>query len=151
MDIYAKAGTRVMFLGRNGYAIDQELAQKHGLVSGNLYTVELTEVSSWHTDVFLTEVPGVGFNSAMFGDEQGYDPGDALVGGTIGPEGIFGPDGKPVDPEKMRSGPAQTGGGVMERTAQEVGESPTLDLIGLLQRKADRHKAALARGYPVSL
>lgn len=33
---------------------------------GETYTVEKTEVHSWHTKVFLKEFPGVEFNSAWF-------------------------------------------------------------------------------------
>ena len=40
-------------------------ARKH-LTEGEEYTVERTEVSSCHTDVYLEEIPGVAFNSVMF-------------------------------------------------------------------------------------
>lgn len=33
---------------------------------GETYTIEKTEVHSWHTKVFLKEFPGVEFNSAWF-------------------------------------------------------------------------------------
>lgn len=33
---------------------------------GETYTIERTEVHSWHTKVFLKEFPGVEFNSVWF-------------------------------------------------------------------------------------
>lgn len=69
MNIYAKEGDKVVFLGS-----DKEV-NKWGscdspnglLVIGNAYTVSHTEVHSDHTKVFLKEVNG-GFNSVLFDD-----------------------------------------------------------------------------------
>ena len=69
MNIYAKEGDKVVFLGS-----DEEI-NKWGncdnpnnlLVIGDTYTVDYTEVHSWHTKVFLKEVTG-NFNSNLFDD-----------------------------------------------------------------------------------
>ena len=66
MDIYAKKGTKIKFTNpNNGRAHDQETAKKH-LTVGHDYTVKATDVSDWHTDVFIKEIPGVAFNVVMF-------------------------------------------------------------------------------------
>jgi hypothetical protein len=66
MDIYAKEGTKVIFANPTwGYQFDQKMAAKH-LKEGAVYTVERTDVDSWHTDVYLKEVPGIAFNSVHF-------------------------------------------------------------------------------------
>ena len=66
MDIYSKLGTRVRFAFPNaGYPHHQADAREY-LNEGEEYTVERTEVSSYHTDVYLGEIPGVAFNSVMF-------------------------------------------------------------------------------------
>lgn len=67
MNIYAKEGDKIVFLGS-----DEEV-NKWGscdnpndlLVIGDTYTVDHTEVHSWYTKVFLKEVGG-GFNSVLF-------------------------------------------------------------------------------------
>jgi len=69
MNIYAKEDDKVVFLGGN------EDTNKWGdcdnpnnlLNVGDTYTVDHTEVHSWHTKVFLKEVSG-GFNSVLFDD-----------------------------------------------------------------------------------
>ena len=69
MNIYAKENDKVVFLGS-----DEEV-NKWGncdnsndlLVIGEKYTIDHTEVHSWHTKVFLKEVVG-GFNSILFDD-----------------------------------------------------------------------------------
>ena len=65
MDIYSAPETRVRFTGYGGYSHHQEHARKFLTVDG-VYTIERTEVGGWHTDVFLKEFPGEGFNSVMF-------------------------------------------------------------------------------------
>lgn len=66
MNIYAERGTKVVFAyPDSGYEPDQKRAKKH-LVEGVTYTVEKTVVHSWHTDVYLQEVPGIAFNSVLF-------------------------------------------------------------------------------------
>lgn len=66
MDIHAKNGTKVVFANPgSGYEPEQELAKKH-LKVGATYTVARTEVGSFHTKVFLEEIPGIAFNSVMF-------------------------------------------------------------------------------------
>jgi len=66
MDIYAEPGTKVRFAyPDNGYDFHKKVAAKH-LTEGEIYTVKITDVGSFHTDVYLNEVPGVAFNSVMF-------------------------------------------------------------------------------------
>ena len=68
MNIYATPGSRIIFAyPENGRESDQELAKKH-LKPGELYTIERTDVGDWHTDVCLTEIPGVWFNLVHFED-----------------------------------------------------------------------------------
>lgn len=77
MNIYAKKGTKVIPLFENkeitgGYDGDKKHAMKF-LKEGEFYTVDYTEVSSWHTDVFLEEFPGKAFNSVHFAEVDSED------------------------------------------------------------------------------
>ena len=65
MDIYAKKGTKVIYTGKGGYDHHKEHANRY-LKIGKVYTVNYTDVSAWHTDVYLKEFPNEGFNSAHF-------------------------------------------------------------------------------------
>lgn len=66
MDIYTKKGTMVQFRHPNfGYNSHQEMAKKYLEVMKS-YTIESTNVGSMHTDVYLKEFPGIGFNSVHF-------------------------------------------------------------------------------------
>lgn len=68
MNIYAKEGDKVVcYTFDAGYAYHQEIANKY-LVIGQVYTIDHTEVDSWHTDVYLKEFPEVKFNSVFFED-----------------------------------------------------------------------------------
>ncbi|WP_110933782.1 hypothetical protein [Paenibacillus bouchesdurhonensis] len=66
MNIYSQKGDRVRFLNKNGHDWEPERAREIGLVEGEIYTVERTDVGGWHTDVYLQEIPGYHFNSVMF-------------------------------------------------------------------------------------
>jgi hypothetical protein len=61
-----RKGTRVRFVEKDPttWAIPKENA-KH-LELDVIYTVDRIEVRSWHTKVFLKEVPDVEFNSVWF-------------------------------------------------------------------------------------
>lgn len=69
MDIHSPKGTRVRFTG-----CDNEEQIKWGnhtdprglLDLETTYTVERTEVHTWHTRVFLERFPGKYFNSGWF-------------------------------------------------------------------------------------
>lgn len=66
LNIHAHRGTKVVFSHPDaGYPHDQETARKH-LKVGKKYTIKRTKVHSFHTDVFLQEVPEVSFNSVHF-------------------------------------------------------------------------------------
>lgn len=68
MNIYALKGHKVKCETLSaGYDYHKEVAQKH-LEVGKEYTVEKTQVDSWHTDVWLQEFPNVKFNSVFFED-----------------------------------------------------------------------------------
>lgn len=68
MDIRAEPGSRIKFVyPDNGYSVHQATAKQY-LRPDHVYTVELVDVSAYHTDVFLVEVPGVSFNSVLFED-----------------------------------------------------------------------------------
>ncbi len=66
MDIKSEKGVKIVFnRPDNGYNHQKEAAKKH-LEVGKEYTVVRTEISDWHTDVYLEEVPKIAFNSVMF-------------------------------------------------------------------------------------
>jgi hypothetical protein len=68
MDIFtAKPGTKIRYTGENGRASDREDANKVLQVNA-IYTVDSLDVDSWHTDVYLKEVPNHPFNSVLFED-----------------------------------------------------------------------------------
>lgn len=68
MNIYAPPGSKIKYSEfNNGYRYDKNIAEKH-LIRGEIYTVLRTDVSNYHTSVYLVEVPNIGFNSVMFSD-----------------------------------------------------------------------------------
>jgi hypothetical protein len=69
MDICAKPGSKVVFANPDaGYLDDQKRAKKH-LTEGAIYTVENVVVDRYSSVVFLTEIPGVAFNTVLFRDK----------------------------------------------------------------------------------
>lgn len=70
MNIHAKKGEKVIFkYPTAGHKHDHELVKKY-LSLNEIYTVERTIVSEYHTDVYLEEFPNVAFNSVNFESEQ---------------------------------------------------------------------------------
>lgn len=69
MNIYAKAGDKVRFLGKNGMDSERLNARLHGLTKGKVYEVIETHVSGWYTSVVLVGFPGR-YNSVMFEDVE---------------------------------------------------------------------------------
>lgn len=68
MNIFAIKGHKVKCVTLNaGYDYHKEIAEKH-LEVGEEYIIERTDVDSYHTDVYLKEIPGVKFNSVFFSD-----------------------------------------------------------------------------------
>lgn len=65
MDIYSKEGTKVGYTGKGGYDSDKEHANKY-LKVGEIYTVDYTDVGSYHTNVYLKEFLNKSFNSVHF-------------------------------------------------------------------------------------
>lgn len=70
MNIYAEAGTKVVYTDTDSYASERERARNVGFVKGGQYTVKYTIVESFSTDVYFNELPG-GWNSVMFEDCTG--------------------------------------------------------------------------------
>lgn len=69
MDIYSPVGTRIVFMGRNGW--DSELqSAKQSLSIGGTYTVANIIVEDWSSGVELLEAPGRFFNTVMFRNKQ---------------------------------------------------------------------------------
>lgn len=64
-DIYSAPGTKIIFLGENGYEHELEDA-KSKLTVGVVYTLKYSDVDSCTTDFYLEEIDGC-FNSVMFG------------------------------------------------------------------------------------
>ena len=67
MDIYAKLGTSIKYLGVNGYDSDREYANKY-LSVDCVYTVKQTNVGNWSSSVELLEFPDKLFNTVMFSE-----------------------------------------------------------------------------------
>lgn len=69
MDIYAKKGAKVKYVGTCDEAVKWgSNTDPRGLLSeGEIYTVDHTEVHTWHTKVYLEGVDGK-FNSTAFED-----------------------------------------------------------------------------------
>lgn len=65
MDIYSKKGTVVIYTATGGYDSQLEFANCF-LEKDKEYTIDYTDVSSFHTDVYLQEFKGVSFNSVHF-------------------------------------------------------------------------------------
>lgn len=79
ISMYTPRGTRVVFAyPTRGWNHDIEKAAEH-LKEGTIYTVEGMEVHSWHTRIFLKEIPGKYFNHVMFVEEDLYvsNPSDS--------------------------------------------------------------------------
>jgi hypothetical protein len=68
MNIYATKGDKVRCNTLSGgYDYHEEIAKRF-LEIGKEYTIEVTVVDSWHTDVHLQEFPNIKFNSVFFED-----------------------------------------------------------------------------------
>lgn len=65
MDIYATKGYKVRYTGKNGYDSDLKQSNQY-LTVDEVYTVEKTNVGSFHTSVLLQEVDNQWFNSVHF-------------------------------------------------------------------------------------
>jgi len=64
MDIHTPVGSRVIFMGRNGYP--SQLSSALPLLEvGREYLVSKIEIDNWETRVWLEDFPG-SFNSVMF-------------------------------------------------------------------------------------
>ena len=71
MDIYSKPGTKVIYLGENGYEADRAKANKY-LEVGKEYTVRSIDVGGFMSQVELEEVVGITFNTVMFDEKKSF-------------------------------------------------------------------------------
>lgn len=62
MDIYACPGTKVQFLGENGYEFELTFE------NGQVLTIKRIEVGDWKSSVEFVEYPGKRWNTVMFGE-----------------------------------------------------------------------------------
>lgn len=69
MDIYAEEGTKIVFLGKNGYPSELEYAKKV-LEVGKVYTVKYVDIEFSISYVTLKEVKNALFNTVMFVEES---------------------------------------------------------------------------------
>lgn len=64
-DIYSPAGTKLVFLGENGYSAEL-LDALMVLEKGKTYTLKASNIGHSYTDFELEEFPGQKWNSVMF-------------------------------------------------------------------------------------
>lgn len=64
-DINSKPGDIVIFLEKNGYAIQVKNAIEDGLVKGVEYVISDINVEAWNTTLYLEGFKN-GYNSVMF-------------------------------------------------------------------------------------
>jgi hypothetical protein len=91
MNIHAKPGAKVIVTAdtiTNGYPIDQQKVNDH-LKIDRLYQVEKTEVFEFITNVFLTQFPGIPFNSVNFKDTIELDGLTYVVDDTLAGYAIY--------------------------------------------------------------
>jgi hypothetical protein len=70
MNIHSPKGTKVIFaFPKAGYEYQIKIAQKH-LILNKVYTVDHIEIHKWHSNVYLKEIPDIGFNSCLFKEEK---------------------------------------------------------------------------------
>lgn len=70
MNIYAKAGHKVVYLDKNGNVNEPADARALGLVKGQTYTVDFLDVRGFISYVGLKEVLHASFNTVMFEDAE---------------------------------------------------------------------------------
>lgn len=61
----AASGTKVRYTGEGGWDADKVHANKY-LTVGEIYTVDIIDIGSWCSEVYLVEVPHLDFNTVMF-------------------------------------------------------------------------------------
>ena len=66
IDIHSPKGTKIRFVVPDPltWGVDANNAKR--LILGEIYTVEKTEIHSWHTKLYLQEVPGIPFSTVWF-------------------------------------------------------------------------------------
>ena len=71
MNIYAEEGTKVKYIGASDSQVrwGSNDDPRNCLIEGQLYTIDHTEVHSYHTKIYLKEFPDLKFNSCSFNDE----------------------------------------------------------------------------------
>jgi hypothetical protein len=67
IDIYSEKGTKVVCVNQSKDTANWGSNSNPELLEiGKVYTVDHTEIHSWHTKVYLVELPGYKFNSSHF-------------------------------------------------------------------------------------
>lgn len=66
-NIHSPPGTKIVFLGENGYTAEL-LDALNVLKKGRVYTLKSTNIDNCYTDFELEEFPGRKWNSVMFGE-----------------------------------------------------------------------------------
>lgn len=66
-NIHSPPGTKIVFLGENGYTAEL-LDALSVLKKGRVYTLKSTNIDDCYTDFELEEFPGRKWNSVMFGE-----------------------------------------------------------------------------------
>ena len=73
MDIHSPKGTKVVYLGgadNSSINWGSHDDPRGVLLEGHTYTVDRTEVHTWHTKVYLQEFPNKHFNSVWFDETR---------------------------------------------------------------------------------
>lgn len=70
MNIRAKEGAKVVFIGKNDYGHDPKKAIEMGLEVGKEYTVKFVTTDGTYSSVRLEGFPKIGFNAVMFDDAK---------------------------------------------------------------------------------
>jgi len=66
IDIYSPKGKKIRYVVPDPISWGTDANNVKHLTLGAIYTVERTEVHSWHTKLFLQEVPGIPFSTVWF-------------------------------------------------------------------------------------
>jgi len=66
MSIESEQGEKVKFIETYPFTWGVDKENANYLKLGNIYTVDRTEIHSFHTKVYLLEVPNIPFNSVWF-------------------------------------------------------------------------------------
>lgn len=63
--LHCKTGSKIRYLGTGGWEADKVQANQY-LTVGEVYTVDIIDIGNYCSDVYITEVPHIDFNTVMF-------------------------------------------------------------------------------------